>query len=283
VPIDLTLLIDLSSSVDGATLNRLKAAVRDTAALLGPDDRVRLIAVSQVLHEVFRFQAREETIALDTLSAEGATSLYDGLAAAMMRPTDSGRRQLIIAFSDGRDSTSIVDEATVKTVARLTDTVVDIVVPIGGGAGPSGQAGSQSLTVGPGSGARAPVVTGSSTELAARARALQPWAQTDAVPPVLADLVAPTTGQVFSLNPGEAIAGLFKRVLDEFRATYVLQYVPQGVPPADWHDVVVTLKRPGKYEVRARQGYSGGPGAPVAIGADLRHGWSRISTTEHKR
>ena len=67
---------------------------------------------------------------LDASAAEGATSLYDGIAATMMRPSEPGRRQLIVAFTDGRDSTSIIDERTAKTIARLTDAVVDIVVPV---------------------------------------------------------------------------------------------------------------------------------------------------------
>src|SRR6185503_16641103 len=107
VPLDLTLLLDLSSSVDGPLLARLKTAVTDTAALLRADDRIRLVAISQVLREVFSLRPRGEAMPLDTLTAEGATSLYDGLAATMMRPSAPERRQLIVAFSDGQDSTSI--------------------------------------------------------------------------------------------------------------------------------------------------------------------------------
>src|SRR5436190_4587082 len=130
VPLDLTLLLDLSSSVDGPLLQRLKTAVNDTAGLLRGDDRIRLVAISQVLREVFSLRPRGERMPLETLAAEGATSLYDGIAATMMRASEPGRRQLIVAFSDGRDSTSIIDEKTATEIARLTDAVVDIVVPV---------------------------------------------------------------------------------------------------------------------------------------------------------
>ena len=70
VPLDLTLLLDLSSSVDGPMLQRLKAAVTDTAALLLPDDRIRLVAISQVLHEVFGFRPRGAPMQLDALVAD---------------------------------------------------------------------------------------------------------------------------------------------------------------------------------------------------------------------
>ena len=238
VPLDLTLLLDLSSSVDGVTLQRLKAAVHDTAALLRPDDRLRLIAISQVLQEIVPLQPPSDAMPLERLMAQGATSLYDGLAAAMMRPTDPGRRQLVLAFSDGRDSTSIIDETTAKDIARLSDAVVDIVVPIG------------------------------PDDLA---QVLKPWTRQDTVPVVLPQLVAPTAGQVFTFMPGESISSVFKRMLDDFRAAYVLQYVPQGVTRGGWHDVAVTLKKPGKYEVRARNGYSGSLDRP-ASGASGRAG-----------
>jgi VWFA-related protein len=263
VPLDVTLLLDLSVSVDGPLLQRLKTAVTDTARLLRKDDRIRLVVVSQVLHEVFDLQPRDQPMPLDGLVAEGATSLYDGLAAAMMHPSEAGRRQLVVAFTDGRDSTSIVDEATAKEIARLTDAMVDIVVPVGsappesapvGGIRPANGVVDPAVTAT----TSARVVTGTSVELAARAAALKPWALLGAVPPGLAELVAPTAGQVFTLEPGESISGAFKRLIDDYRAGYILQYVPQGVSASGWHEVTVSVTKSGRYDVRARKGYGGG-------------------------
>lgn len=248
IPIDLTLLLDLSASVDGPTLQRLKTAVTDTASLLRRDDRIRLVTISQVLKEVFSLRPKEDAMVLDALIAEGATSLYDGLAATMMRPSQPGRRQLIVAFTDGRDSTSIIDENTVKSIARLTDAVVDIVVPVGGTRGNPARrltqrngsldslGGGSNVTVN-GQGPGAMVAEG--------------------VPPVLSELVAPTAGQVLTLEGDESISRVFKTMLEDFRATYVLQYVPHGVAPEGWHEVDVSVKKRGKYEVRARRGYRG--------------------------
>jgi len=270
VPIDLTLLLDLSTSVDGPTLGRLKAAVRDTAAMLRPDDRVRLIAISQVLQEIVPLQAGGEAMPLDRLIAEGATSLYDGLAAAMMRPTDPGRRQLVIAFSDGRDSTSIIDETTADSIARLTDVVVDLVVPVPAdttrtvdvtAASPQFRGGTRTT----------PTVAGS------RPRPL-------ALPIILPKLVAQTAGDVLTFTPNESISSVFKNTLDDFRAAYVLRYVPRGVPREGWHDVVVTLKKPGKYDIRSRKGYSGGPLEPPGRRAtSAAEAWGKIQTSEHIR
>ena len=244
IPIDLTLLLDLSSSVDGPTLQRLKTAVTDTASLLRSDDRIRLVAISQMLHEVFDLRPKTAAMQLDELSAEGATSLYDGLAATMMRPSTLGRRQLIVAFTDGRDSTSIVDESALKALARLTDAVVDIVVPL---PAPGGD-----VTRRPQSTTTLEGILGGTVRVGRDGS--DPG---DAVPPVLDELVAPTAGRVIPLAVNGSISRVFKALLEDFRATYVLQYVPHGVAPEGWHEVEITLKRRGKYDVRARKGYRG--------------------------
>ena len=250
VPLDLTLLLDLSSSVDGPLLQRLKTAVSDTAALLRDDDRIRLVTISQVLHEVFSLRPRAAAMPLDTLKAEGATSLYDGIAATMMRPSPPERRQLIVAFSDGQDSTSIIDEKTAREIARLTDAVVDIVVPI---AGARGEAVSRRLSQRNGS---VDSLLGGDNVTAGN-NGPQGRSEDPGIPRVLAELVGPTSGQVFPLGTDESVSRVFKATLDDFRASYVLQYVPQGVAAEGWHEVSVAVKKHPKYDIRARKGYEG--------------------------
>ncbi len=259
VPLDLTLMLDSSASVDGPLLQRLKTAVADTAALLHPDDRLRLIAISQVVREIFPFRPRGQAMPLDALGAEGATSLYDALAAGMMRTSDAGRRQLVIAFTDGRDSTSILDDVATKQIARLSDAVVDIVVPVTrsdtAADRPARNAPrQQSLESILASGSN--VVVGTPSEMADRGRSSQTSVKRDEIGD-LAALVAPTSGVVFGLYAGDTISRAFRRVLDDFRASYVLEYAPQSVAPGGWHEVAVSVRRPGKYDVRARKGYQG--------------------------
>jgi VWFA-related protein len=249
VPVDFTLLLDLSSSVDGPQLQQLKNAVSDTASLLRRDDRIRLVAISQVLREVFRLQAKGDALPLDSLSAEGATSLYDGLAATMMRPSETGRRQLVIAFTDGRDSTSIVDANTAAEIARLSESVVDVVVP----ANPQGQdPGARRFSQRPNGVAS---VLGANVLMGAGGPAVR--APDDPAMVALTAVVRPTGGQVFVLDTGDSVGRAFRTMLEHFRASYVLQYVPRNVGPDGWHDVTVTVKKRGKYDVRARKGYSG--------------------------
>jgi hypothetical protein len=49
----------------------------------------------------------------------------------------------------------------------------------------------------------------------------------------------------------------FKRIFDDFRASYVLRYSPEGVRREGWHDVKVGVRVPdaSKLTIRAKQGY----------------------------
>jgi hypothetical protein len=52
------------------------------------------------------------------------------------------------------------------------------------------------------------------------------------------------------------LAAPFLRAVDDFRASYVLRYVPEGVSSTGWHDIVVRVpKGAGRYEVTSRKGY----------------------------
>lgn len=218
LPIDVTLLLHVSKSIAGYRLEWLRSSVVETAGVLKKDDRLRLIAVQHSLREIVPFQSGGAPLALETLTASGGTSLYDALAAAMMRPSEADRRQLIVAFTTGVDTISILTRETAEAMAGLVDAVVYVVVP-----------------------------TGSSP--AARRSALA-----DAAP--LTALVARTGGQIFPADVDRPIAGAFTQALDEFRTSYVLRYVPAGVAPGGWHNITVTVKG-GPYDIHHRKGYGG--------------------------
>ena len=220
LPIDVTLLLDLSGSVAGPRLDRLKHGVVETAGLLHPDDRLRLIGMQSELHQVFPFQAGGSTPNVESLSASGGTSLYDGLAAVMMRAVEPERRQLIVAYTDGQDTISILPIETVREMAGLADAVVQIVVPTIRGPRSSGME----------------TVPGAS---------------------LLNDLASRTGGQLFWMDLAGPIGEAFKQAIDDFRTSYVLRYTPQGVKRPGWHELSVRVTT-GNYEVRARKGYSGG-------------------------
>jgi hypothetical protein len=82
-------------------------------------------------------------------------------------------------------------------------------------------------------------------------------AAADEPPPVLTELVRPTAGQVIPLTSKESISSVFKATLEDFRASYVLRYVAQGVKDEGWHEIEVSLKKRGRFDIRARRGYMG--------------------------
>lgn len=219
-PIDVTLLLDLSRSVAGRRLERLKQSVVETAHLLHPIDRLRLIGVQHVLHQIFPFEAGGSTPPVDSLVAEGGTSLYDALSAAMMRAAEPDRRQLIIAYTDGQDTTSFLSFDEAREIAGFADAVVHVVIPLA---------------------------------------SLRDRSAKDAVPDAdrLGDLSTRTGGRLFWVDYAAPITDAFKEAIAQFRTSYVLRYVPKGVSPGGWHELTVRVKG-GTYEVHARKGYNGG-------------------------
>ena len=217
LPIDLTLLLDLSGSVSGLRLERLKYSVVETAKLLRPVDRVRLIGMQHELRQVFGYQAGGTRPPVEQLTAFGGTSLYDGLAAAMMRAGEPERRQLIVAATDGDDTLSILPETSVKEIAGYADAVVHVIIPVLGGRS---------------------------------AKTISTPAAT-----TLNDVTQRTGGQLFWIDPGAPVSDAFAQALEEFRTSYVLRYMPDGALTPGWHEVNVAVPS-GQYDVRARKGYS---------------------------
>jgi VWFA-related protein len=70
--------------------------------------------------------------------------------------------------------------------------------------------------------------------------------------------VAKTTGgEVIEIDEKGDLGSAFMTAIENFRTSYVLRYVPTGVPRSGWHDVEVAVKGK-KYSIRARRGYWGG-------------------------
>ena len=55
-------------------------------------------------------------------------------------------------------------------------------------------------------------------------------------------------------SSGENLVSTFRRVLADFRSSYVLYFTPQGVDRSGSHSLDVRVKQEGT-EVRARRGY----------------------------
>lgn len=127
MPIDVSLVVDLSGSVVD-DIDAFTEDIRRFAALLRPIDRIRVISFASEVREVVPLAAVSGPLALAFGRGGGGTSLNDALAYAMLRPDDPERRHLIIAFTDGFDTDSVLSNHRVPDLAQHSAAVIHAVL-----------------------------------------------------------------------------------------------------------------------------------------------------------
>jgi VWFA-related protein len=219
LPIDVTLIVDLSSSVEGPLLASLTRAVDAIGAELRPTDRAQIITFSERIHQALALSPAGGRLSASLGPPQGLTSLIDAVAVSVIAPTDPDRRRMAIVFTDGRDMTSFLDESSTIEVARRSGMTVFAVAVTGG-----------------------------------TQRVKQPAANAKFFEALTAD----TGGEFAVLQRDEDLGQTFVRAVQDFRTSYVLRYVVSpGLERRGWHDLSVKVTRRGTYEVRARKGYFG--------------------------
>jgi VWFA-related protein len=234
-PIDVAVALDISSSVRGERLDRLRVAAGALVGLLAPEDRATLVTFD---HQVTLGPRDVSPHALDarlaSIAAGGRTALIDAVTAALVWSGGRVRPMLILAFRDGRDTASWTRTDQALALARASDAVVDAVVA--GGLLPTRA--TQRLYE-------------SRVELGVVSNAVR-------VAPVaderfLIDVAAQTGGRVRNGDAGAGLAGAFRESLEQFRGRYEITYTATGKEPG-WHAVDVRV--PGRRSaVHARRGY----------------------------
>jgi len=225
-PIDVAIALDVSSSVRGQRLERLRQAAGALVGLLTPQDRATLVTFD---HEVTLGPRDASPHALDARLAAitdgGRTALVDAVTAALVWGGGRERPMLVLAFSDGRDTASWTRADQALALARSSDAVVDAVV----------------------TGELLPTSTariGRGDMLAA----LTPDER------FLADLAAQTGGRVRNGEAGAGLAGAFRDALEQFRGRYEITYTATAKDPG-WHAIEVRVPGRRGASVHARRGY----------------------------
>jgi VWFA-related protein len=224
VPIDVTLFLDTSGST-GANQERMKRDVRAIAAMLRPADRYRVITIGLSVDEAIPWQAAGAEATLRLQAVPGISLIYDAVATGLLHPVETGRRHLIVALTDGEDCGSVVDGPTLFEISRRTEAVLHFVYWHGpGGYSPDGA---------------------------------MAWCTPydDASMDFLTRAAERTGGARHASVFGNPTVKTFARILDDFRASYVLRYSAQGVRRPGWHTVTVAVPGGRAYNVRARSGY----------------------------
>ena len=225
IPIDVTLVVDTSASLQGKLLEQFKRDIQAIGGMLRAEDRLRLVTFATRGADAFGWRPGGGDFPLPRIAAGGATAFYQTLGATLLRETEPGRRHLIVALSDGFDTVSLLDGADVRDLARAATSVLHVVIRRLSG-------------VPPGSRGWVPYGGPGNND------ALREAAET-------------TGGRFRTVSSDTALTDVFRTALDEFRTGCVLWYTPTGVTPGGWHAVQVKAKNP-RFVVRARNGYDAG-------------------------
>jgi Ca-activated chloride channel family protein len=224
LPIDITVALDVSYSVTGQQLQRLRIAVGQLMRDLGKDDRLRLMLFNERVRRAADFTSDVKSVedAILAATAGGATAVFDTLSVALVSADHPDRRQLIVLFTDGADSMSFTDPKTLIDVARHSNVTVSAVLPI--------------ATASPMVRVNLPPSTSEQLK-------------------VYRQLAADTGGVIVPLALRTDVTATFAKALDEFRSSYVLHFSPKGVDAKGFHELTVTVPARPKVTIRARKGY----------------------------
>jgi VWFA-related protein len=128
VPVSLGIVLDTSGSMDGKKLQAARVALeRFLFDLLGPEDEIFLYRFDNAPHLVETWTTDRQRIRDDLLAvrADGATALYDAIAAALPL-LDSGRhrKKALLVISDGNDTSSHIELAALKRLIRESEALI---------------------------------------------------------------------------------------------------------------------------------------------------------------
>jgi VWFA-related protein len=130
LPIDLTVLLDISGSVSGKVLDQLRQSAGDLQKTLQPSDRLRILTFNMRVHRLLDVDAKQGTFepAFASLASGGSSAVLDALAVALASGTTADRRQFVVLLSDGKDSISINTPEALLEMARRTSPTISVVL-----------------------------------------------------------------------------------------------------------------------------------------------------------
>jgi VWFA-related protein len=257
LPIDVTMALDTSESVVQWLQNAIVSAANKIRERLKRDDRLAVVTFNQRIHERIALTPASTASTISLGRPTGQTSLNDVIATVLAARPTVDRRQLAIVFSDGFDTTSLLNEADVLEMARRSQTAMFFVSGQQSGTRivrtwSSTPNGGLSLTT---SAVREDSDRSSTAFFQRIAAATGGVVQIAA----LSNMTIRYGGRTIMRPQTNMLDEPFIKALDDFRTSYVVSYSLTGVPRPGWHEVTVRVKKPGtNYTVRTRNGYTGG-------------------------
>ena len=261
VPIDLTIVVDVSGESYGtwdarSELTKMKADIQaelsSIAKTMRAADRVRVLGVDTYATEIVPMQAPASIGSIRDIAGGGMSSLYETLVAALVQPVEPGRRHIILARTKGIDTISPIDAIVVRDAAARSDAQLHIVGMSTAFLNEAVRKSFQCVQIGLCQPTRRFWQPFRHVSFQSDGLSLTPAGK------ALAD-AARTTGGAFhvaQLLNEPTLAGTFRRVFDDFRRSYVLQYTPQGIRREGWHAIDVTVPGAAGATVQAKRGYA---------------------------
>jgi VWFA-related protein len=216
LPLTVSVVLDVSDSVAGPTLDVLQSAARALIRKLAPSDQVNVLTVADSITLIADTAApiAERDDGLAGLVGAGGTRLFDAIWTALQLAAVSRaprHRTVIVVFSDARDTTSWLGADVIRDLLDRTEAVVFGVVP----------------------------------SVAVPAASTSPWDRAAHLPDdkFLTSLTDASGGRLLLLKPTDDLSRTFESIIADMRSRYVLYYQPAGVDRAGAHKVRVTLTR----------------------------------------
>ena len=258
VPLDIAILLDVSSSVDARFAFEQQAAAGFLKQVLKSGDRATIFAIDEKPRFVQALTSAERAsqMMMAVAPAKGYTAFYDTVLEAsryLEKSSGSGRRKVIVVISDGDDTARIVEVSAAQN--RNSD---------------AKDAGGNSDTKFIGKDAQLQLIDRSVTEVQREAQrtevtfySINPSGQTMHLNVRTArsqqgmEKIAEATGGA-SFIPArlEDLPAMFNRIASELRSQYLLQYYSNNERAGNQYlRIKVTLPAQPVLHVRARQGY----------------------------
>ncbi len=234
-PVSFAFLIDTSGSMKLASkLEYAKAAVRRIVAQRRPGDDFALFAFAEDEVVPIADFSRDPTrllAALDGLEAGGRTALFDAVAAtpSKMLAGKNGKRAIIL-FTDG------VDNASRLKADEMAEILQQVSTPV--------------YAVG--------MKNASFDRLTDEERSQLSVDN-------LRMLASSSGGKMYLPGGEEDLGPTAEKIFAEVRKQYLLGFTPSGQGEVKYRILVVSVLKPGTWEVRTRRGYRGSAPAASAV------------------
>ena len=223
-PVALSLLLDSSASME-TKLDTLQAAANGFIQRLRPNDLAQIVDFDSRVEIRQGFTSDHKALegAVLQMSSGGSTALHNAIYIALKelgkikaQSEDDVRRQAIIVFSDGEDTSSLVSFDEVLDLAKRSETSIYTIA-----------------------------LRGTDT----RARGFREAEF------VMRQLSQETGGRAFFPIKIEDLAGVYAQVADELASQYTIGYTSRnGRRDGAWRRVIVQLGKPGMTP-RTKRGY----------------------------